>query len=554
MTAPLLSSPALSRIARALGLAGGLLAISPSPALSAPPAKAHPAQKKGKGSKPHAPKHGATPKAAAPAPAPAPAPEAPAPAPLEIPLDLHRATLGNGLRVVVDVDHASPTVAVAVVYDAGARHEERGRSGLALLAERLMREGSKNLDRGDHARLVAAHGGAPEIASGPDGAAFSEVLPENELALALWLEADRMRALDVSPRSFDLARQSLLEEQGARRAPAHEHPRARLAELVYQGYWPYEHPAPAAADLDHADLGAVQAFRAAHYGPESAVLAIAGDVDAEAALALARRYFEDVPKGAAGAAPPADPGLPEQTSQRTAILHDPRAATAGVLYGWAVPSTQGAEHQAAELAAAVLAGGEGSRLHRILVRDRRLAETVTASAEHRRGPDLIRLEAALAAGAKPADAEKLIEAEIKALATRGPTDAELAAARRRIETGFLLGLQSNRARALRLAEVELSSGDASRLAGELPRYRAVTKEDVQHAAAQLLGPTRRTLVESYPAGQAPDEKPHEKKAVAAEEAAPQAAPPAKAHAAAKPAAPTKAPKKGATKAKKQKKQ
>ena len=106
----------------------------------------------------------------------------------------------------------------------------------------------------------------------------------------------------------------------------------------------------------------------------------------------------------------------------------------------------------------------------------------------------------LAGGAKLADVERLIEAEIKALATRGPTDAELARARRRFEAAFLLGLQSNQDRALRLGDHELCFGDARLLLADLPRGLAVTADDIKRAAAQHLGPTRRTLVETTPPG------------------------------------------------------
>jgi zinc protease len=511
-------------------LAGGLLVLATTTALAAPPSKPHTAQKKGKGGK--APPKTPAPKAAASAPA--------VEAPLALALDVHRTTLENGLRVVVAVDHSAPTVAITLAYDVGARNEERGRSGFAHLFEHMMFQGSRNVAKGDHNRLIAGHGGELNGTTSSDRTSYYEVLPENELALGLWLEADRMRSLDVSQANFENQRKVVEEELRMRVTNAAYQPsEVRLEELVYEGYWPYEHPTIGSmSDLDGAELDWVQAFHAAHYGPNNAVLCIAGDVDPSAALSLARGYFEGIPKVAA---PPfVDPGLPEQKSQRTAVIEDVHARSPGLLYGWAIPPARSADHYAIDVLAAVLAQGEGSRLHQILVRDKTVARTVAATTGQRRGPDMFRISAILSGGAKLADVEKLIDSELNVLATRGPTDAEVASARRRVTSHLLLGMQSNLARARRLGDYELFFGDARLLSGELPRYLAVTKDEVKRVAAQYLGPTRRTVVETLPVGHSAEH---------GDEAAHRTAP------APKSPAPIKdpGPKKGATKPKKHKK-
>ena len=426
------NSPALVRraiqAARALGLVLGL-------ALAAAPAEAQPrkpkvaAPKKGKLKRPAIP----------PAPAkvapvkPAEAKEGAAPLALDLPVERHQ--LDNGLRVVIHVDRTSPTVAIAVVYDVGSRDEERGRSGFAHLFEHLMFQGSKNVLKGDHSRLISAHGGALDATTGADRTSFSEVLPASELALGLWLEADRMRSLDVNQESFDNQRK-VVEEEHRRRVSsvAYQPSSLRLEELVYQGYWPYEHPTlGSTADLDGAKLDSLRDFHARHYGPNTAVLSIAGDVDAAEALLLVRKYFDGIPR--IKAAPFVDASLPEQTSQRTGVIKDDHARTPGVLYGFAIPSARHPDHHALQLAGIILGDGQSSRLHQLLVRDRALVQRVSAAASARRGPGLFRIDAVLTDGAKVAEVERIIEAEIKSLATRGPSDAEVQKARRRVEAG-----------------------------------------------------------------------------------------------------------------------
>ena len=170
--------------------------------------------------------------------------------------DVKKAKLGNGLRVVMLVDHTSPTVALDLVYDVGARNEERGKTGFAHLFEHMMFQGSQNVAKGEHMKLVSSHGGAVDATTGVDRTNYYEMLPSSELPLALWLEADRMKTLDVSLKNLDNQRAVVKEEYRMRIENAAYVPAMmRLEELVYQGYWPYEHaPIGSLKDLDAAQI------------------------------------------------------------------------------------------------------------------------------------------------------------------------------------------------------------------------------------------------------------------------------------------------------------
>lgn len=418
---------------------------------------------------------------------------------VEIALPIQRTTLENGLRVVLNPDHTSPTIAVAVAYDVGSRNEERGKSGFAHLFEHMMFQGSRNVEKGGHFRLISAHGGQMNGTTNTDRTNYFEMLPENELALGLFLEADRMKSLDISAANFENQRKVVQEEYRMRVSNvAYAPSEIRLEELVYQGYWPYEHSTIGSmADLDAAQLDSVGDFFAHHYGPNNAVLSIAGDFDPAQALTLVHRYFDSaatITKAPFEAVP-----FPEQTSQRTAVMHDDNARTPGLHYGWAIPPNRTADHYALEIAASLLGQGQSSRLHQLLVRQREAALEVSADTADRRGPDLFSIVVKLAEGRKAPDVQKLVEDEVKALSTRGPSDAEIDKARRQIQTSFILSIQSNGVRSRKLADYELFSGDATQFNGELAKYLAVTKDDVKRVVAQYLGPTRRSIVETYPA-------------------------------------------------------
>ncbi|MBX3225254.1 MAG: insulinase family protein, partial [Labilithrix sp.] len=449
----------------------------------------------------------ATPKPDAKPAAPRPADAAAAkPGVLRLHLDVKRAKLDNGLRVVMLVDHTSPTVAVDVVYDVGGRNEERGRSGFAHLFEHMMFQGSANVPRGDHFRLVTSHGGTLNGTTSEDRTNYFEMLPSSELALGLWLEADRMKALDVSQKNFENQRAVVKEEYRMRVENAAYVPAAiRLQELTYQGYWPYEHSAIGTMrDLDAAELDWVRAFHRAYYAPNNAVLSIAGDFDENEAMALVRKYFGDAKPAAV---PKLElPPVPEQTAPRRVVVEDPHAKLPALFEGWVIPPSFEPDHYALTLAAMLLGEGESSRLHRALVRERAIAIEAEAQTEGFRGPDMFEIVVKLAgergaAGASSARIEqvqKLIDSQLADVARLGPSDEEMKKLRARVQAQFLLGLQSNFARAQKLAEHELYRGDAALLNGELDRYLAVTKDDIKRVVGKYLTPNRRNVVEVKP--------------------------------------------------------
>jgi zinc protease len=528
-----------------LAVATVTAAITATPAWAKPPAKGGKAQKSGqkaatdkkKGTKPPPPpaKAAAAPPASTPAKADAKATAKAAP-PLEWNLTIQRATLDNGLRVVLNPDRTSPTVAIAVTYDVGSRDEERGRSGFAHLFEHMMFQGSRNVDKGEHPRLISGHGGILNGTTNTDRTNYFEVLPSNELALGLWLEADRMKSLNVNAVNFENQRKIVQEEYRMGVSNVAYAPSAiRLEELVYQGYWPYEHSTIGSmADLDGAKIEWVQDFHARFYGPNNAVLTIVGDFEPEAAMGLVHRYFDGASK--INVTPYKEAPLPEQTSQRTAVIHDDNARTPGIHYGWAIPPVRAADHYPLEATSLLLGNGESSRLYQLLVRDKAVAQEINVRVEHRRGPDIFTIDATLVEGAKVGDVEKLVEGEIKSLATKGPSDAEIEKARRQIQSRMIFSLSRNVARAVVLGEYEVFFGDARLLNAELPRYLAVTKDDIKRVTAQYLGPTRRSLVETYPAAAKTAEKPE------AKAAAVHAEPKAEAKKGHKPAAPGDGPK------------
>ncbi|MBM4363539.1 MAG: insulinase family protein, partial [Deltaproteobacteria bacterium] len=273
----------------------------------------------------------------------------------DLALSVQRVELDNGLRVVLNPDRRSPSVAVAVVYQVGSRDESPGRTGFAHLFEHMMFQGSANVAKGEHFTWITARGGTLNGTTSTDRTNYFETLPASELSLALFLEADRMATLAVTQENLDNQRAVVKEEYRMRVSnQAYAEGSVRLRALAFEGHVPYAHdPIGSLEDLERASIDEVRAFHDAHYVPGRAVVAISGDFDVDRALAEVRDRFGGIP---AGRPAPAlvIPQVPAQTAPRRAEVTDTNARTPAVLRGWVVPPRSEAEHRALDMAVTVL--------------------------------------------------------------------------------------------------------------------------------------------------------------------------------------------------------
>ena len=449
----------------------------------------------------------------APAPAKPAAPSAPAAMPAKAPpaadaksekpstlsaLPIVRAKLKNGLRVVMSPDRTIPTIGLAVYYDVGSRNEQRGRSGFAHLFEHMMFQGSANVAKGEHFQLVLNRGGEMNGTTSEDRTNYYETLPSNELALGLWLEADRMKSLAITQDNFENQRQTVMEE---RRQSYENQPYAKaileLPQLAYGDYFAYAHSTIGdMKDLENAPLAAVQQFFDAYYAPNNAVLAIAGDFDPKEALAMVEKYFGSIPSRAHPSYAPGE--LTPQTAERKSSMVDPLAQLPAFDVAYHIPPDRDPDHYPLELLALALGDGESSRLYQELVKKRELLQSLSVGTDSRRGPDLFSFWGVLAEGKKAEEAQNLIYAELERVAKAGLTPRELEKAKNRVRSAFVFGLSSTLDRALVLGQFELYFGDAELLRTELDRYLAVSADDVKRVANTYFAASNRTVLDVLP--------------------------------------------------------
>src|SRR5690242_15161126 len=131
----------------------------------------------------------------------------------EVTIPIEKYELKNGLRVILSQDNATPVVAVYIIYDVGARSEEKGRTGFAHLFEHMMFEGSANAPKGTHYSAIESNGGVLNGSTHPDFTDYFETLPSNKLATALWLESDRMKALSINEENLKNQKEAVKQER-----------------------------------------------------------------------------------------------------------------------------------------------------------------------------------------------------------------------------------------------------------------------------------------------------------------------------------------------------
>jgi predicted Zn-dependent peptidase len=410
--------------------------------------------------------------------------------------------LANGLRLIVVEDHLAPVVAVNLWYDVGSKHEVPGKTGFAHLFEHVMFQGSANVGKAEHMALVQAAGGTLNGTTWLDRTNYFETLPSHQLELAIWLEADRMGTLleALSQENLDNQREVVKNEK---RWSYDNRPYGTWNEKLLGHLFPPEHPyhhptIGSMQDLDAASLEDVRAFFRTYYVPNNAVMSVVGDCERAQVRAWAERYFGPL------APNPAIPPLPDMTlpeiigEERRETVED-RVPLPRVYVGFRAPAFGDRRLDALDLAGQLLAGGKGSRLHRRLVREERLAQDVAVfTLPFTGGASVCAGWATVRPGVDVAVVEAAFLEELERLATDVPSDDELERAKALTEADELGSLARVEERADRLSMYATLFDDPSLVNTLLPRYLSVTPEQIRDAARAVFRADNRVVLTYLP--------------------------------------------------------
>ena len=398
-------------------------------------------------------------------------------------------TLENGLRVIYLPNHRVPLVAVVVYYHVGARDEKPGETGFAHLFEHMMFQASEHVGKNEFFKYIEAWGGSFNGNTTHERTVYYEVLPADQLPLALWLESDRMRSLAVTAEHLQNQIDTVKEERRFRYDNA-PYMGAWLAfnEVAYQNFANAHSVIGSMADLDAATLDKVQRFFNRYYRPNNAVLVVAGDFDPGAARAWVKYYFGDIPPGETIRRP--DLTEPPLRGPRRLEYPDRLARLPGVLFGYRMPPWGDEHFYAAWLFYAALAEGRGAYLKRRLIHELGWAIEVSGIFDARRGPGMADV---LVLHRPDVEGDEVVE-RVQSMIASYLTDftvSELERARSVIIDGMVRDWQENLERALSVGESAVLDGDARAYYRDVEALLDLSLQDVIAAAGAIFVPEHR---------------------------------------------------------------
>ncbi|WP_229448036.1 pitrilysin family protein [Massilia sp. CF038] len=408
--------------------------------------------------------------------------------------------LDNGLTVIVSPDHSSPTVGVSVVYHVGMRLEPKNRTGFAHLFEHLMFQGTPNAPKGVFDKAITGGGGRNNGSTRPDFTNYIETAPVSALDSILWLEADRMKTLDFSESSLKNQQDVVKEEirVNVKNQPYGGFMWIDISQQAFQK-WENNHDGYGSfKDLEGASLDDVRNFHRDYYGPNNAVLSIAGDVTPEQGFALAKKYFAAIPKRATP--PMTDFKEPLNTAEKRVEQFDTLAQVPAIAAAWKMPDRGSKDQAPMAVLGELLAGGDASILYQGLVKGRELSLNIDSlygltSPWEFDGPTLFTVFALY----KPNTSADAMLAAIDEEIAKVIKDGVDAATLKRVKTRMLADwYDTNEAfinRADTLAKLQTLWGDAN-VVNKIPGWiEGVTSADVQRAAATYLTRANRTVID-----------------------------------------------------------
>ena len=420
----------------------------------------------------------------------------------KIDIPFQKFVLENGLTLIVHEDRKAPIVAFNVWYHVGSKNEKPGRTGFAHLFEHLMFNGSENYD--DDYFKPMQKVGATDLngTTNEDRTNYFETVPTPAFDLALWLESDRMGHLKGA-----ITQAKLDEQRGVVQNEKRQYdnePYSVAEELIARACFPAGHPYSwtvigSMEDLQAATLEDVHQWFSTYYGPNNAVIAVSGDIDAETALERVKRFFGDIPPG-----PPIarhEAWVARRSGEQRQVVED-RVPQARIMKIWNVPPGFTVASDLLTLAAQLLGSGKTSRLYKRLIYDDQVATDVSVYLDSREIAGLFFIQADVKPGVEVAVVEKAIEEELRRFLAGGPAEKELEKVRMPFLARFIRGSEriggfGGKSDILARSQVFGESPDAYRRS--LENIAAATPAQLQEMAGQWLSDGVYTLeIRPYP--------------------------------------------------------
>ncbi len=422
----------------------------------------------------------------------------------QINIKYEKYTLPNGLQVILHEDHSVPIVAVNIWYHVGSGREKVGKSGFAHLFEHMLFQGSQNVEKGDHFRLLQDAGGTVNGSTSTDRTNYWEVVPSNFLELALFLESDRMGFLleAMTQDKLDNQRDVVKNE---RRQNYENQPYGLAPKVINENLYPPDHPyhwltIGTEEDLSNATLDDVKEFFKEYYIPNNASLCIGGAINPTEVKKLVEKYFGEIPSGKK--IEKVKPSIPVLNENKYLLLED-NVQLPRLYISWlTVPHFTDSE-AALNILADVISRGKNSRLFKSLVYEKQIAQDVMAYNNSAEISGSFTIVATAKPGISLKQIEEAIYSEIAKIKTEGITQRELDRSKNELEASFIYRLQSVGGfggKTDQLNRYNIFLGDPGYFNKDLERYRKIKIDDVKAAATKFLKQTGKVVLSVVPKG------------------------------------------------------
>jgi zinc protease len=389
--------------------------------------------------------------------------------------------LPNGLHVILHEDHSTPIVAVSVMYHVGSKNEDPQRTGFAHFFEHLLFEGSDNIKRGEYMKLVQAAGGQLNANTTQDRTFYYEVLPSNQLELALWMESERMMHAKIDTIGVETQRKVVKEEKKQRYDNT---PYGQIFNVVYEnGYdvYPYKWtPIGKEQYIDQATLTEFMAFYHTFYVPNNAVLTIGGNIDIDQTKKLIEKYYGGIPEGTQPIPRPTVQE-PQHTKEKVVTFYD-NVQLPAVILGYHIPKYGTQDFYATQLLTQLLSKGKSSRFQKEIVDKQQKAVQVASFDLGNEDPGMAIMLGIASQGVKPEDLLKSMQAEVDKVKSTLISDEEYKKLMNEEETDFANENQRELGVVTNLATYYTYMKDANLVNTELDQFKKITKEDLKRVA------------------------------------------------------------------------
>jgi len=421
----------------------------------------------------------------------------------DLKVNFEKYTLDNGLEVILHEDRSDPIAAVAVLYHVGSNREEVGKTGFAHLFEHIMFQESQHVGQDQFFKKIQEAGGTLNGGTSNDFTIYFEIIPNNALELALWLEADRLGFLlsTVTQEAF-MNQQDVVKNEKRQRVD--NQPYGHTSYVINKNIYPEGHPynwqvIGSMEDLTNATLDDVRDFYKKWYRPNNATLVVAGDFDVKQTKEWIEKYFAEIES--AGQQPDPRPWV-VTLDETKRVYHEDNFARSPEL-NMVFPTVQQGTNDAYALQflGLLLADGKKTPLYKILVEEEKLAPSVSAFNSSQQVAGVFRVRIRAFPGKNLTDVEKAIHQAFQRFEEEGFSDKDLDRYKARMETQFYNGIASVFTKAYQLAYYNEFYGSPGYIHDDLQRTLAVSKEDVLRVYRKYIKDKLYVLTSFVPRGQ-----------------------------------------------------